>query len=429
MLAFGAWGAASHRPGSSSQISTIVDQEVHSSIISSLRDLPPGNGEYSSEEGVLSLGVIPARGTISLQALGTFEELPLGISLWPPTSIWPSLHNGSISLEHSLLRPTTSYRLELAWLDGRQMHLHFEASPLDEVLDRGPNQERSDPSAPVWARFGADMDRPSVEVSFRMEPPAKGRFEWQDDRVIRFLPEHHLSYGSLHRVTVGGNTKEGRAITPASWSFRPLIPPPLRVTPGDGAPVVFTFDDGTNDMPQAWRLLELLRQYEVKAILLPTGRWARAHPDYIVQALQDGHRICNHSETHARLPLLTDEQMRREILFGAGHGFCDLLRPPSMAISKRVEQMAASLGYKIYLWDVDSRDWEGLYAEDIIHRVLARVKPGAVLLFHMHAPFMLDALPKLFERLRAEGYKLAYEGAPDTPKVMDGDVPDDVGPH
>jgi peptidoglycan/xylan/chitin deacetylase (PgdA/CDA1 family) len=377
---------------------------------------PRGNGERSLADGALYLGAVPARGVLRLGDAAPGQGVP-GVTLWPPAPLWPSVRGGVLHLEHGLLAPTTSYRLDLAWPDGSTRSVAFDTLPLHEVIARGPGAGRIDPLAPVWARFGVDVDKGSVEASFRLEPPAPGTFSWPDDRTLQFRPERPLSYGALHRASVAGRARDGAPILPASWTFRPLIPPPLRVTPGEGAPVVFTFDDGTHDMQQAWGLLALLRQHEVKAILFPTGRWARAHPDYIERALQDGHRLCNHSETHARLPRLTDAQITQEIRGGAGHGSCDLLRPPSMDLSKRVEHIASSLGYRIYLWDADSRDWEGLYPEDIANRVLARVKPHAVLLFHMHAWGTLEALPVLFSRLREEGYKLTHEGAQGTPPV------------
>ncbi|MCS6899681.1 MAG: polysaccharide deacetylase family protein [Myxococcales bacterium] len=376
---------------------------------------PQGNGERSFADGSLYLGSFPARGALPLESLTPGQGIP-GITLWPPAPLWPLLREGALHLEHGLLAPTTSYRLDLAWHDGTTQSITFDTLPLYEVIARGPEAGRIDPRTPVWARFGVDVDRASVEANFRLEPPAAGSFSWLDNRTVLFQPQQPLAYGVLHRAFVAGSALDGTPLSPTSWVFRPLIPPPLRVTPGQGAPVVFTFDDGTHDMQQAWSLLSLLRQYEVKAILFPTGRWARAHPDYIERALHDGHRLCNHSETHARLPRLTDEQIAQEILGGAGHGSCDLFRPPSMDLSKRVEKIAASLGYRIYLWDVDSRDWEGLYPEDITHRILARVKPHAVLLFHMHAWGTLEALPPLFARLRSEGYLLTYEGVRGLPK-------------
>jgi peptidoglycan/xylan/chitin deacetylase (PgdA/CDA1 family) len=323
-----------------------------------------------------------------------------------------------LTIEHSPLEPATRHELGLSWGRG-EVRVRFSTRPVARAISRGPGVGRIAVTAPVWAHFGCDVDRAAVEASWRLEPPSAGVFEWVDDRTVRFLPER-LRIGTLYQATVGGKTATGEPLDEVRWSFRTLIPPPTRVVPGEGAPVVLTFDDGVRDTSQAVKLLDLLEKWRVKAILFPVGQWARRNPGLIERARREGHRICNHSDTHPNLSLLTDEVMRGEILRGAGRGECDLLRPPSMGTSPRVERMAASLGYRIYLWDVDSRDWEGLEAEDITNRIMARVRPGAVVLLHMHGAHTLEALPGLVQALEKAGYRPTYEGARGSPTPPEG---------
>ena len=54
---------------------------------------------------------------------------------------------------------------------------------------------------------------------------------------------------------------------------------------------------------------------------------------------------------------------------------------------------------------VDSLDWKDLDVQDIITRVLKRVKPGSVMIFHNGAKNMPAALPQIIEKLQADGYK------------------------
>jgi peptidoglycan/xylan/chitin deacetylase (PgdA/CDA1 family) len=116
--------------------------------------------------------------------------------------------------------------------------------------------------------------------------------------------------------------------------------------------------------------------------------------------------VCNHTYSHQnlRLPNLTEDDIRREIAKGAGAGTCPLFRPPMRAYDARVERIVAEMGYTMYLWDVDSRDWEDLPAEDMVNRILKRARPGSVVLFHMHSAETLKALPLLIPRLRKAGY-------------------------
>jgi len=55
---------------------------------------------------------------------------------------------------------------------------------------------------------------------------------------------------------------------------------------------------------------------------------------------------------------------------------------------------------------VDSLDWKELSANEMKERVLKRVKPGSVMLFHNGAKHTPEALPEIIEALQADGYKL-----------------------
>lgn len=54
----------------------------------------------------------------------------------------------------------------------------------------------------------------------------------------------------------------------------------------------------------------------------------------------------------------------------------------------------------------DSLDWKDLAPETIINRVTTKVKPGSIVLFHNAAKNTPAALPKILEKLIADGYKI-----------------------
>lgn len=59
---------------------------------------------------------------------------------------------------------------------------------------------------------------------------------------------------------------------------------------------------------------------------------------------------------------------------------------------------------------VDSLDWKELSASEITKRVLDRVKPGSIVLFHNAALHTPEALPGIIESLQADGYSLIPAG-------------------
>ncbi len=54
----------------------------------------------------------------------------------------------------------------------------------------------------------------------------------------------------------------------------------------------------------------------------------------------------------------------------------------------------------------DSLDWKDLTASEISDRVLKKVKPGSIILFHNAALHTPEALPNIIETLQKQGYKI-----------------------
>ena len=63
-----------------------------------------------------------------------------------------------------------------------------------------------------------------------------------------------------------------------------------------------------------------------------------------------------------------------------------------------------SIGYYPIQWSVDSLDWQEKGVQDIIDRVLGKVEPGAIVLFHNAAKYTPQALPTIIEDLIRQGY-------------------------
>ncbi len=257
--------------------------------------------------------------------------------------------------------------------------------------------------------------RDEVAATISLDPPVPLTISWTDVDELALTPSR-LHPATRYRVVVEGQP-------PDTWSFRTRFPTPARITPGEDGYAVLSFDDGARNRTEALRLYELLDQLGVKALLFPSGRWASANADLLVRMERNGHLVCNHTTNHLVLVNLTDAEIEREIVGGAGHGSCHLLRPPMMAMSPRVEAVAARLGYRTFLWDVDTRDWEGLPAEDIVNLALTRVFPGAVILMHHHGAHTREAVPPLVSQLRANGYQVTLplkDGALDLTKLGPG---------
>jgi peptidoglycan/xylan/chitin deacetylase (PgdA/CDA1 family) len=172
--------------------------------------------------------------------------------------------------------------------------------------------------------------------------------------------------------------------------------------------VLLTFDDyGTED--QIGTILRILSDKNVKAMFFLQGDWAALNPA-LVQLVQDsGHIIGNHTFSHPDLLGLSSDDVTREITRGVRSVW---LRPPRGRYNSRIRDVARSLGRSICYWSIDSDDWRGVPAQYIYEKVMAEIHPGAVILFHLHAPHTPEALPRLIDAIRAHGLDLT---TPDEP--------------
>ena len=317
----------------------------------------------------------------------------------PLAASWPD--GRTLVLNHPRLRNGTTYQVTVRSEDptsgGGAFRFSFttaESATVTGFVAAEPGH----PERGVRVTFSVAVDHDAVEAYFLVSPKTDGSFAWPDGKTLVWRPQK-LRPGESYRVQVSGLSRDGEIIPPTAWSVRAAAA---------AKTVVLTFDDDPPSLRRALALLDLLSRYEVRAIFFPTGAWAAAHPGFMLRALAAGHLICNHTYRHADLTALADDAVRFQISNGAGAGSCGLLRPPYMAHSARVDAIAVSLGYSIYLWDVDSNDWRGLSASAIASAVLRAARPGAVVLFHQQAPHTLEALPAIIEGLRASGYELSY---------------------
>jgi peptidoglycan/xylan/chitin deacetylase (PgdA/CDA1 family) len=166
--------------------------------------------------------------------------------------------------------------------------------------------------------------------------------------------------------------------------------------------VVLSFDDYAS-AARVNAILDVLARYKVKAVFCLIGNWAATNPSLVARMTSEGHVLCNHTASHANLTRLSDEAMRKEILGGPQS---TLLRPPYGAYDVRVANIAGSLGDHLFLWSIDTRDWTGVSADAIVNAVRSGLRPGAIVLMHLHGASTLDALPRVIEQVRAAGYTL-----------------------
>jgi peptidoglycan-N-acetylglucosamine deacetylase len=191
---------------------------------------------------------------------------------------------------------------------------------------------------------------------------------------------------------------------------------PVAFHPADGSPgpppVALTFDDGPWPHTTA-QILTILTQRQAPATFFVVGRQVQRYPELVRRELAAGMAIGHHSWSHPqpfdRLPVA---RIRAEIAHGR-HTLVPLgvhpvgFRPPGGAASGTVLASVQRLGERTVLWSVDPADWQpGVTADQLVWRVLAAVRPGAIVLLHDgggNRSATVAALPAIIDGLRRLG--------------------------
>ena len=186
-----------------------------------------------------------------------------------------------------------------------------------------------------------------------------------------------------------------------------------------GEAVYLTFDDGP--IPEVTpKVLEILARYDVKATFFMVGENIDKHPDVFRQVVEAGHSVANHTYNHvkgwklgtraylANVALWEDAYNRQMVNGKWSNG--KLFRPPYGRTWWWQRRALVQCGYRIYLWDVLTRDYNPHRTpEAMLAQIKRQTRPGSIINFHDSVKSnerMLAVLPQAIEWLKKEGYEL-----------------------
>ena len=163
-------------------------------------------------------------------------------------------------------------------------------------------------------------------------------------------------------------------------------------------------------------ILANLASAKVRATFFTVQFWAEKYPDYLKKIDEAGHEIGTHSATHSYMSRLSEAEIRSELkssseaITSVTGKEVTLFRPPYGDYDNLLIDTANAMGLYPIQWDVDSLDWKDLSAADIAARVVGKVKSGSVILCHNNGLHTAEALPIIFDTLRAKGYEFVPIG-------------------
>lgn len=186
--------------------------------------------------------------------------------------------------------------------------------------------------------------------------------------------------------------------------------------------VYITFDDGPIPEITSW-VLEQLQKHNCKATFFCIGENVARNPEIVLQLVQAGHRVGNHTQNHLNGWKTKTIEYERNIIDcqkqldnSKGKDQLPLLfRPPYGKIKSSQITAATQLGYKIIMWDILSADFDmTISQEKCLQNTLTRIQPGSIIVFHDSIKAFKNlqyVLPKTLEYLQQNKYecKVLYE--------------------
>jgi peptidoglycan/xylan/chitin deacetylase (PgdA/CDA1 family)/GT2 family glycosyltransferase len=184
--------------------------------------------------------------------------------------------------------------------------------------------------------------------------------------------------------------------------------------------IALTFDDGPNE-PYTSQVLNILRQYRIKATFFLIGQNALRHPETCRRIVAAGNTIGNHSHGHRKSLCLRpgravahDIEAAHQAIYECTGLEPKLFRPPHGFRTPWLMRTVRNLGYTVVTWDNMTSDWNAEKSgEEIILAILGRARPGGVIVLHdgrdtrlnYDRSHMLQALPFVIETLMERGFE------------------------
>lgn len=177
--------------------------------------------------------------------------------------------------------------------------------------------------------------------------------------------------------------------------------------------VALTFDDGPHPRNTP-RLLDILKERNIKATFYLIGNRVVTWPEIAKRIADEGHEIGNHSWSHPFLTKVSAEGVLREIdrtssaIWNVTGRPPVTFRPPYGAFSRNQRTwLHSQRRLPTILWSVDPADWRRPGAGVVANRILKHSHQGAIILSHDIHRGTIDAMPATLDGLTARGLKFA----------------------
>lgn len=211
-------------------------------------------------------------------------------------------------------------------------------------------------------------------------------------------------------------SKDGQLASIAQEGFMEILQKQDAIFLGDKdkKELYLTFDNGYEN-GHTLKVLDVLKEKKVPAAFFVTGHYVKDQPELIKRMVKEGHVIGNHSWSHPDMTQIPVGRMKEElskvqeeVSHLTGQKEMHFERPPRGIFSEQTLAVSRELGYTTVFWSVAYQDWNTKQQKGWNHayqKVMSQLHPGAVILLHSVSKDNAEALAKIIDDARKQGYE------------------------
>jgi peptidoglycan/xylan/chitin deacetylase (PgdA/CDA1 family) len=176
--------------------------------------------------------------------------------------------------------------------------------------------------------------------------------------------------------------------------------------------VALSFDDGPI-AENTLQILQMLKDTNAKAAFFCIGSRIAGSKAILKQAYDDGHLIGNHTFSHhfwfdmfSAKKMLADMRMMDKAMNSVIGKTPKLFRPPYGVTNPNLKKAIIQGNYIPVGWSMRSMDTVIKDERKLLNKVISKIKPGAVFLFHDTSNATVAVLPAIIKHIQASGYEI-----------------------
>ena len=176
--------------------------------------------------------------------------------------------------------------------------------------------------------------------------------------------------------------------------------------------IYLTFDEGY-EAGYTSKILEILKENEVKATFFITGHYLNTNEELVKQMIEEGHIVGNHTVNHKSMPTLTEEEIKKEVMdlhiavYQKFEYEMKYIRPPKGEFSEKSLKYTNNLGYKTIMWSFAYEDWDENNQpneEKAKEKILENLHNGEIMLLHGNSKTNTNILDEVIKKSKEMGY-------------------------